>query len=311
MPVTNYYTVNREIIGERTTGSPRVDYLTDALGSVTATVNQSAQVVNTYRYKPYGALLAKTGTGPDPAFGWVGSQGYRPTKQNFSDFYVRARHYDSTMGRWPNVDPIGYADALNLFCYVNANPVLNMDFTGTCVVESASYHMKCIFRLRQDEEKIVGTFDYNPKDHRLDGCKDCKKPLFICESVVQLHWVIKGVYPDLGRANYTPITSAAGCGPVISGLLGYWNSSYGYINDIANGLIKTKLGKFKHIPPTTRDVLVECSVNSNITIDFYSCADPKVGQPIPPMSRQGPGGSDAWPCPVYPPKIPTHPPLLP
>ncbi len=39
MPVTNYYTVNGEIIGERTAGSPRVDYLTDALGSVTATVN--------------------------------------------------------------------------------------------------------------------------------------------------------------------------------------------------------------------------------------------------------------------------------
>ena len=71
MPVTNYYTVNGEIIGERTAGSPRVDYLTDALSSVAATVNQSAQVVNTYRYKPYGALLAKTGTGPDPAFGWL------------------------------------------------------------------------------------------------------------------------------------------------------------------------------------------------------------------------------------------------
>ncbi len=108
IPTTNYYTVNGEIIGERTAGSPRVDYLTDALGSVTATVNQSGQVVNTYRYKPYGELLAKTGGGPDPAFGWVGTKGYRPTKQNFSDFYVRARHYDSSTGRWPNVDPIGF-----------------------------------------------------------------------------------------------------------------------------------------------------------------------------------------------------------
>jgi hypothetical protein len=34
MPVTNYYTVNGEIIGEKTTGGSRVDYLTDALGSV-------------------------------------------------------------------------------------------------------------------------------------------------------------------------------------------------------------------------------------------------------------------------------------
>ena len=71
MAVTNYYTVNGEIIAEKTAGSSRVDYLTDALGSVTATVNQSAQVVNTYRYKPYGSQLAKTGVGADPSFpGW-------------------------------------------------------------------------------------------------------------------------------------------------------------------------------------------------------------------------------------------------
>src|SRR5579862_4716574 len=104
MAVTNYYSVGGEVIGQRTAGSPRVDYLTDALGSVTATVNQSAQVVNTYRYKPGGALLAETGTGPDPAFGWVGSKGYRPTGTKFSDFYVRARHYDSEIGAWSSRD---------------------------------------------------------------------------------------------------------------------------------------------------------------------------------------------------------------
>ncbi|HLV81065.1 MAG TPA: hypothetical protein VKT32_12325 [Chthonomonadaceae bacterium] len=83
MPVTNYYSLDGQIIGEKTTGSPRVDYLTDALGSVTATVNQNAQVVNTYRYKPYGALLAKTGIGTDPAFQWVGTQGYRQTGRSY------------------------------------------------------------------------------------------------------------------------------------------------------------------------------------------------------------------------------------
>ena len=103
MAVTNYYTVNGEIIAEKTAGSSRVDYLTDALGSVTATVNQSAQVVNTYRYKPYGSQLAKTGMGADPAYGWVGTQGYRPTQKKFSDFYVRARHYGTPMGRWSTV----------------------------------------------------------------------------------------------------------------------------------------------------------------------------------------------------------------
>ena len=102
-----------------------------ALGSVTATVNQSAQVVNSYRYKPFGALLAKTGTGPDPAFGWVGTKGYRPSRQNFSDFYVRARHYDSATGRWPNVDPIGFAVGyVSHYVYVTNSTVNLIDPTG-------------------------------------------------------------------------------------------------------------------------------------------------------------------------------------
>ena len=54
----------------RYNGSNNIDVLANIgganLGSVTATVNQSAQVVNTYRNKPYGVQLAKTGAGADP-----------------------------------------------------------------------------------------------------------------------------------------------------------------------------------------------------------------------------------------------------
>lgn len=128
MAVTNYYTVEGEIIAEKTAGSTRVDYLTDALGSVTATVNQSAQVVNTYRYKPYGTQLAKTGTGSDPAFGWVGTKGYRPTQKKFSDFYVRARHYGDATGQWTTRDPL-YRLRL-WFVYASANPTSFIDPSG-------------------------------------------------------------------------------------------------------------------------------------------------------------------------------------
>ena len=103
MAVTNYHTVNGEIVGETTSGV-RTDYLVDALGGVTGTVNQSAQVLNTYRYKPYGALLAKTGTAPDPKSQWVGTLGYRATSRAQSDYYVRARHYGSVTGMWTTVD---------------------------------------------------------------------------------------------------------------------------------------------------------------------------------------------------------------
>src|SRR5579872_2576809 len=128
MPVTNYYTVNGALIGEKTAGGTRTDYLTDALGNVTATVNQSGQVVNTYRYKPYGAQLAKTGAGADPAFRWVGAQGYRQTGRKYSDVYVRARHYGSAFGRWTTVDPKWPSQPA--YGYVNDDPLARVDPSG-------------------------------------------------------------------------------------------------------------------------------------------------------------------------------------
>lgn len=126
-----YYTVNGELIGEKTTGGSRLDYLTDALGSVTATLNQSAQVVNTYRYKPYGSQLAKTGTAPDPAFTWVGTQGYRQTGNPYSDTYVRARVYSSTLGRWTTPDPIkSRGGDWNYYGYVHQRPTVRRDPSG-------------------------------------------------------------------------------------------------------------------------------------------------------------------------------------
>ena len=104
MATTYYHTVNGRIRGETTAGV-RTDYLTDALGSVVATVNSSAQVVNTYRYKPYGERLAKTGVAQDPSNTWVGSLGYRACGLQYAESYVRRRHFDAQSGRWSTPDP--------------------------------------------------------------------------------------------------------------------------------------------------------------------------------------------------------------
>lgn len=131
MPVTNYYTVNSEIIGEKTTGGSRLDYLTDALGSVTATMDQSANLVNTYRYKPYGAQLSKTGVGTDPAFQFVGSRGYKQTGKKYSDIYVRKRHYSSDIGAWTSrVDLAAVLAGEPYYGYGSANPITYLDFDG-------------------------------------------------------------------------------------------------------------------------------------------------------------------------------------
>ena len=76
MAVTNYYTVNGEIIGEHTAGQSRLDYLPDALGSVVGTVDQTLTIKSTARYKPYGAGLSSTGT--QVKYGWNGRSGLVP-----------------------------------------------------------------------------------------------------------------------------------------------------------------------------------------------------------------------------------------
>jgi hypothetical protein len=54
------YKAARQIIGEKIAGC--LDYLADAMRSITSTIDQSAAIQNTYRYKPYGSVLQKNGS---------------------------------------------------------------------------------------------------------------------------------------------------------------------------------------------------------------------------------------------------------
>ena len=105
----------------------RIDYLPDALGSVLATTkpNQPAQVDNTYRYKPYGGLLDKSGTGIDPRYLWVGTRTYRDTSLPHASHYMIARHYAEQEGRWTSVDPLWPTEFG--YIYAKCEPTLHQD----------------------------------------------------------------------------------------------------------------------------------------------------------------------------------------
>jgi RHS repeat-associated protein len=118
---TAFYTVDGEIIGESSSGT-RMDYLTDALGSVTAKADQTGNVASSARYKPYGDKLS----GTDYTFGWVGSYGYRKA---VNGSYVRARHYSVTRGNWTTVDRL-WPDEQS-YAYALGNPTKLVDPTGT------------------------------------------------------------------------------------------------------------------------------------------------------------------------------------
>ena len=126
MGVTNYYTVDGQMIGYKDANG-RKDFLTDNLGSVTAEIDQSG-TNRTFdgRYRPYGNSLWSTGT--RGAFGWVGTWGYRGTGLSTSTHYMRARHYSQVSGRWSSVDPSWPSEPG--LVYVNVNPSTHVDPSG-------------------------------------------------------------------------------------------------------------------------------------------------------------------------------------
>ncbi len=141
MPVTNYYSVNGQIIGERTAAATRTNYSVDALGSVTGTLVSGA-IQNTYAYNPYGSLLQKTGVGTDPAFTWIGARGYRNTRRQYAESYIRARTYSTLVGRWTSKDSQWPREPA--YGYSKSCPSTYIDPKGTCPWYYAVAAMLCI-----------------------------------------------------------------------------------------------------------------------------------------------------------------------
>ena len=121
-----YYTVDGQMIGYKDAAG-RKDFLTDALGSVTAEVDQTG-ATKTFdgRYKPYGGDLSSTGT--RGSYGWIGTWGYRKTGLSAPSHYVRARHYSQTSVNWTTIDPLWPNEIA--YSYVRGAPTASSDYQG-------------------------------------------------------------------------------------------------------------------------------------------------------------------------------------
>jgi RHS repeat-associated protein len=100
-------------------------YGSDNLGSVRDLVDASGNVQASYDYQPYGVRTKLMGT-EDSDYGFAG---LFHESQSGLDLAVY-RGYNASLGRWLNRDPIGEVGGLNLYAYVNNNPLDSSDPTG-------------------------------------------------------------------------------------------------------------------------------------------------------------------------------------
>ncbi|MET9115603.1 RHS repeat-associated core domain-containing protein [Streptomyces longwoodensis] len=105
------------------TGGTSYYYLTDALGSVTALVDESGKQVDTYAYTPSGLPRAgTTETVPQP-FRFAGGR-LDPTGL----YHFGSRYYDPELTRFTQPDPSGQEK--NPYLYAEGDPVNRIDPTG-------------------------------------------------------------------------------------------------------------------------------------------------------------------------------------
>lgn len=203
MATTYYHTVNGKIRGQTTAGV-RTDYLTDALGSVVATVDSSAAVVNTYRYTPYGSILSKSGSGSDPKPMWLGSLGARATRLTNAEVALRFMTYSSLSGTviedslrsslsllnrrfldhldrlettWsqPLREPTGFAASLGEVC--------SKDAAGgprTCYKLQIGFDVRCSWARLENGILVDWAFTGHSKSGHWDTCKGLNDLRLVC-----------------------------------------------------------------------------------------------------------------------------------
>jgi len=92
-------------------------YHFDGSGNVVALTNASGNTVEVYEYDVYGKVGATDASHPN-RFMFTGREFDKETGL----YYYRARYYKPEIGRFLQVDPVGYGAGMNLYRYCRNNP---------------------------------------------------------------------------------------------------------------------------------------------------------------------------------------------
>ncbi|MBY0276502.1 FG-GAP-like repeat-containing protein [Candidatus Binatia bacterium] len=127
------YTYGLDLIRQSRTGSGDRFYQYDGQLSTRQLTDASGATTDTYVYDAFGVTLAAAGTSPN-AYLYGGEQ----LDPNVGFYYLRARYYDASVGRFlatdPEVGSVFDPVSLHRYLYANADPVNNADPSGRLTI---------------------------------------------------------------------------------------------------------------------------------------------------------------------------------
>ena len=104
-------------------------YHGDLRGNVVLTTDADGNRIQDYQYSPFGHT-DRVNPGPNPdqnEFTFLGKQGIIEDDRDAGLYYIRARYYDATIGRFITEDPVA---SFNLYTYAKNNPLSFVDVNG-------------------------------------------------------------------------------------------------------------------------------------------------------------------------------------
>jgi RHS repeat-associated protein len=99
------------------------------LGSASLELDDQGQIISYEEYTPYGSTAyqaVRSQTETPKRYRYTGKERDEETGLN----YHGARYCTPWLGRWISCDPAGLVDGMNLYRFVNNNPIIRIDTTG-------------------------------------------------------------------------------------------------------------------------------------------------------------------------------------